>query len=150
MPPERPIVLGEPIAKAPRMIGNTEVVGLNYDVFNLTISISDKEDNRTLVVFQNVQGFRVLDERDLMEFWPKFSTPAGWAFRITKGGWYDHESKRVRCFLIPEVAPEAKEFLFTGCNDCVSVISIDDPNGSMRIPGGRTDYCRPFQYRAAR
>jgi len=139
---EDPTPVGEPIPNAPRMVGGTEVVGVNYDLFNLTIGITDAEKNSTLVVFQNVHGFRVLDERDLMEFWPKFSTPAGWAFRVTKRGWYDHESKRVGCFLIPEVIPDAKEFLFTGCNDCVSVIATDDPQFVSQRgakPAGRAD-----------
>lgn len=120
-------IVGIPILNAPKVIGCTEVVGVNYDLCNLMISLTDEDKNPVLVVFQNVQGFRVLDERDLMEFWPEFSTPAGWAFRIVSGGWYDHEAKRVGCFLLPDVVPAAREFFFTGCNDCVSVIAIDEP-----------------------
>lgn len=51
-------------------------------------------------------GFRMLDELDLTEFWSKCSLKTGWLFEVTAGGW--------------------KDLLVVG-NDCVSVLSTDEP-----------------------
>ncbi len=93
MKPDEPTVTAQRIPNAPDIVGNTEIVGLNYDLYNLTIGLADEDRNSILVVFQKVHGFRLLDERDLQEFWPVCSKSVGWALRIIKGGWCDHEKR---------------------------------------------------------
>lgn len=58
-----------------------------------------------------------------LEFWS--SLPSGWPFQITEGGWHRFEAKRRGC--TSQFNSYAKEYLFTGCDDCVNVISTDAP-----------------------
>jgi len=118
---------GFPIATAPSAEGVTEVTGLTYDLNRLRITVEDEAGNEITVEFSDSIGFRVLNECDLLDFWPTFSTAAGSAFEISSGGWHDLESKRVGGCLVFETQPDAREFLITGCDDCVSVIASSEP-----------------------
>lgn len=119
-------VTGKPILEAPKANGETEVVGVNYDLYNLTIGLSDEGKNSILVVFQGPFGFRVLEEGDLLEYWPSCSSPNGWAFRIIEGGWMEKEKER-EGFLSGQTREGMKEYFFTGVSECVSVLSEDEP-----------------------
>jgi hypothetical protein len=77
------------------------------------------------VTFENPIGFRAVDERDLLEYWPECSTPAGWLFQILSGGWLDQERKRPGSLI--ETHSDAKEYLIAGMHDCVSVFSNEPP-----------------------
>jgi hypothetical protein len=79
-----------------------------------------------VITFENPLGFRVVDERDLMEYWPVCSTPAGWIFQIHSGGWLEQERRRPGS-LMPDTYPDVKEYLITSIEDCVSVFSLDAP-----------------------
>ncbi|WP_256079323.1 hypothetical protein [Massilia sp. YIM B04103] len=79
-----------------------------------------------LVTFENPLGFRVVDERDLMEYWPVCSTPVGWLFRVLSGGWLDQERTR-RGSLLLDMYLDVKEYLIAGINDCVPVFSTEMP-----------------------
>jgi len=118
---------GKPIPDAPGLSGGTVVVGLSYVPGRLEIRLEDGTGATVVVTFDDVVGFRVLDERDLLHYWPEFSTPAGWAFEITGGGWHAHESLRKGSYLVPEVQPNAREFFITGEDECVNVIAMDAP-----------------------
>jgi hypothetical protein len=118
---------GRALPNAPAVSGETEIVGLAYDLRTLRIFVEDDAGTSFAVEFSDSIGFRVLDERDLMDFWPTFSTPAGWAFEVTSGGWHDLESQRRGGYLVPDVQPGAREFLITGCNDCVSIVALSEP-----------------------
>ncbi len=105
----------------------SEVLGLTYRPGELTIRLRGLPPAAPRrVVFNDVIGFRVLDERDLLEYWPTCSTPNGWLFEITGGGWLSQESRREGC-LIATITPDAKEYLVTGEDDCVSVICRTGP-----------------------
>ena len=119
-------IIGFPIPNAPKAVGITEVINLSYDLYNLTISLTDSDKNSILVIFQSVIGFRVLDEGDLTEFWRSINSSHGWAFEITAGGWHDHEKLREGYFVSAHNS-QAKEYVFLGCDDCVSVISLEEP-----------------------
>jgi hypothetical protein len=84
------------------------------------------------VSFENPLGFRVVEERDLMEYWPVCSTPAGWLFRIHSGGWLEERTRRGSLML--DMYPDVKEYLITGINDCVSVLSTEMPSLSDYQP----------------
>ena len=119
--------IGQPILEAPKANGGAEVVGVNYDLYNLTIGLSDEEKNSILVVFQGPVGFRVMEEGDLLEYWPSCSSPNGWAFRIVEGGWLEQEKER-EGFLAGQTKKGMKEYLFAGVSECVSVLSEDEPH----------------------
>ena len=105
----------------------SEVVGVEYTLGKLSIHVQGSENTKPLVVeFKDTIGFRVLDERDLMEYWPECSTLKGWLFEVTAGGWLSQETNREGS-LIATINPEAKEYLVTGEDDCVSVICRNEP-----------------------
>ncbi|HLQ37679.1 MAG TPA: hypothetical protein VK348_07750 [Planctomycetota bacterium] len=59
-----------------------------YDGRLLTIDIQGPAFSYAQVVFRNPVGIRVLDERELCEFWNTYSEPHGW------GGWLELERGR--------------------------------------------------------
>lgn len=75
--------------------------------------------------FLEVAGFRVLDEGDLLDFWPACSSSNGQIFEIVEGGWFDQE--RLRTGFIRGDIKEIKEYLVTGIDDCVSVFAWSPP-----------------------
>lgn len=81
----------------------------------------DGGDSEFAVSFEAVLGFRVLDERDLMEFWPACSTPEGWLFEVSEGGWLSLEKSRGG-FLSSSMGFAVREYLVTGEDECVSVL----------------------------
>ena len=102
-----------------------DVVRVEYALGALKILLRGPE-NAVVVDFENTIGFRVLDERDMMEYWPVCSTPNGWLFEIDTGGWLSQERER-HGSCIGAMYPEAKEYLVTGEDDCVSVLSTQAP-----------------------
>jgi hypothetical protein len=101
-----------------------EVINLNFDIELLEITISIDGDNID-IIFEEPAGFRVLDEGDLLEFWPKCSLQAGWLHEITSGGWFDLENKR-NGFLLSD-SSEITEYLVVGINYCVSILAWEKP-----------------------
>ncbi|MFO1344589.1 MAG: hypothetical protein U1F05_15905 [Burkholderiales bacterium] len=77
------------------------------------------------VVFREVIGFRALDERDLCEFWNEYSTPNGWLYEVSEGGWMDLEKQR-RWFSSPEIFGDLREYLLVD-DVCVSVLCRATP-----------------------
>jgi hypothetical protein len=92
----------------------------------LTVSVRALDGGvGALVRFVDVVAYRVMDERDLGEYWPTCSTPNGWLFEIADGGWLSQEAMRPSS-LLAHLAP-VKEYLVTGEDDCVSVICANPP-----------------------
>lgn len=82
----------------------SEVVHLDYKLGLLSIHVEGSEATEPVIVeFIDTIGFRVLDERDLMEYWPECSTPEGWLFEITAGGWLSQEASCWRWYLLTAV-----------------------------------------------
>ena len=78
------------------------------------------------MVFADVWGYRVLDERDLSEYWPTCSSQNGRLFEVKSGGWLSQEKSRPG-FLSADVVPKLKEFFIAGIDDCVSVLCTAEP-----------------------
>lgn len=101
------------------------VTGLTYDLETLTISfLPDADDVELEIVFNNPQGFRCLDEGDLLEFWEPGMHLPNCIFEIKSGGWFDQESQR-NGFTSQYFG--LREFLVTGLDDCVSVFCSTPP-----------------------
>jgi hypothetical protein len=92
-----------------------------------------------MVTFDDPLGFRVVDERDLMEYWPVCSTPAGWLFEILGGGWRDQERTRPGSLMLASY-PDVREFLVTSMGDCVSVFTCKEPTLAEYWPGPESRY----------
>ena len=105
----------------------SDVLRIEYSLGNLMVYVEGLTNEPSFAVeFEDVQGFRVLDERDLMEYWPICSTPNGWLFEITTGGWLAQEDER-HGSCIKEMYSDIKEYLITGEDDCVSVLTRQEP-----------------------
>ena len=101
-----------------------EVTGVIYDLWKLMVTVETPE-RLGKVTFRYPRGFRILDESDLLEYWPKFSLSNGWLYKISKGGWKDLELKRQG--FIEELHLDDSEYFIVGVNDCVSVLCRHEP-----------------------
>ncbi len=101
-----------------------EIIDVAYNLDSLRITVKNlRTGGELLVEFVEVEGFRVLDEGDLLEFWPICSTL--WLYQITEGGWLEQE-----CLRPGFIARETKnvlEFFVRGENACVSVLAWSAP-----------------------
>lgn len=109
-------------------VRGTEITRIEYlPLDGLKIHVADVYgESGCIVTFDFTMGFRVLDERDLMEYWPICSTPMGWLFNIQEGGWLDQDRPRPGSCML-DMFPDAKEYLIAGINECVSVFSTENP-----------------------
>jgi hypothetical protein len=94
------------------------VRSIRYDFESLTIDIQGEGVLFGHVVFDEPLGFRVLDERDLNEFWDTYHEGTGWLYEVKEGGWKDLENARGG-FVSSIYYPELREYLVVD-NTCVS------------------------------
>jgi hypothetical protein len=99
--------------------------GMTFDGSTLTLDIQGEGISFARLVFRDVFGFRVLDERDLTEFWNTYSEPNGWLWEVQSGGWHDLERKRAT-FNPGEFISGLREF-FIADDTCVSVLCRTSP-----------------------
>jgi hypothetical protein len=68
--------------------GTPAVIQVSFDLWTLRITMQFPGISApTYVEFENVSGFRVLDEGNLLEFWcPEVRKP-GWLWLVEAGGW---------------------------------------------------------------
>ena len=98
---------------------------LRFDCQNLEIDVQGEGFLFARIVFRRPAGFRVLDERDLCEFWNDYHTGNGWLYEVENGGWRELESSRAE-FLAPHMFPALCEYLVV-CDQCVSVLVVESP-----------------------
>jgi hypothetical protein len=107
--------------------GGSEVLGLDYELGLLKITLRAlKNDFRATVTFEECAAFRVMDERDLAEYWPACSSNRGWIFEIQGGGWLAQELGRPAS-LVAHMNPGLREYLVAGTDDCVSIMAVELP-----------------------
>ncbi len=122
-----------PLKTAPPSDGKTEIIDVHYDLEKLIITVGlfeNKIDKQ--VIFNNVTGFRALDESDLFAWWKNLNMNKGWAFEIIEGGWFELESQRGD--FMSQGCDFYREFLIIGNDLCINIISTDAPKifNSMR------------------
>jgi hypothetical protein len=105
-----------------------DVRRVEYEDGRLVVRLEANGKAVATVAFESVEGFRVLDEGDLLEFWPTCSRPNGWLWQVHEGGWFALES--TRALFLPEKHQGVHEFLVAGDNECVSVLSRNYPTVS--------------------
>lgn len=99
---------------------------VRFEWGRLSITLISGEDKKVAIVrFPWVVGFRLLDEGDLLEFWPPCSAENGWLFLIKKNGWFDLEISR-RGFT-REKDQGVSEYFVASQNSCLSILSGDLP-----------------------
>lgn len=103
------------------------MIRVEFEGVRLQVHVVGTDSGETVLVdFERITAFRVMDEGDILEFWPACSTPRGWIFEIHEGGWLAQERARIGGGVGLHFGG-LREFLVTGDNDCVSVLSIDPP-----------------------
>lgn len=110
----------------PFINGNNEICNINYDmqILNINIKFFDPELFVT-VIFDGVDGYRVLDEGDLLEYWTPSIRPNGWIWEIEEGGWRELESQRVGFLHMGR--DWTREYFILGDNECINVLSVTPP-----------------------
>ena len=114
-------ILYEPASRYRRKV----VRSIHFDGGTLTIDIQNEGFGFARLVFGLPAWFRVLDERDLCEFWPVHSEPKGWLWEVQEGGWMELEATRP-LFNSPSMYPALREFLLVD-DQCVSILSVKPP-----------------------
>lgn len=94
--------------------------GLMFEDERLTLNIEGDGFGSACLVFDGVVGFRVLDERDLAEFWNEQSEPNGWLWEVQSGGWCDLERAR-STFSSAALFTDMREYLVVD-DKCISVL----------------------------
>src|SRR4051794_28410456 len=98
---------------------------LRYDGNALVVDIQGEGFAFARVVFEDPVGFRVLDERDLCEFWNTYSEPNGWLYEVQEGGWLELESQR-ELFNSPSFIPGLREYMLVD-DKCLNVLCVNPP-----------------------
>jgi hypothetical protein len=108
-------------------LSHVELATAHFDQWNLTVSLRMYRDSKvvgmTQITFVNVQGFRYLDEGDMLTFpFPKDAT-RHFLHEINSGGWRDQET----AFGNSVSFDDASEYLVATQNECLSVLSNEPP-----------------------
>jgi hypothetical protein len=115
------------LSEAPPSDGKVEVIDVHFDLHKLevTVGLYDQKVDKK-VTFEEVCGFRALDEGGLTAWWSHITLKDGWCFEVIQGGWFEQEAQR-KDFLSGN-AKFYREFLIIGVDFCLSVISKDYPS----------------------
>ena len=120
-------VVAHVIPVEPTFRSGSEIVRIAYELGRLELTVRALDGGMAAqVTFAHVSGFRVLDERDLLNFWPTCSTARGWLFEIASGGWLDQELQR-EGFIMRPTNRDVTEYFLTGEEDCVNVLARSAP-----------------------
>ena len=118
---EPPVVMA--VATSFRSDTTTRVASVSFDSERLSVLV-ENAGWEAEVVFEQIFGFRVLDELDLTRFWSHCSLKVGWLFEVTAGGWMALE--RTRPDFHTGALGWAREFLIVGRDSCVSVMTKEE------------------------
>ena len=103
--------------------GKTVIRTIRFDEPNLIIELQGGDFSYLRLLFHEVVAFRVIDEREITEFWNTYSEPNGWLWEVLDGGYLALERQRDGFNLL---SLPLREY-FVVCNFCVSVLSCDSP-----------------------
>ncbi len=103
-----------------------DITHFRFEWGELAVTLTSSGDGCVAVVtFIDILGFRLLDEGNLLEYWPECSSENGWLFRILKNGWFDLEQSRSGFLL--EKGKGISEYFIASQNNCLSVLSSEIP-----------------------
>lgn len=102
--------------------GGARLVAIRSDGVDLELEM-ESDAGGVRVSFRDVVGFRVLEERELCEFWNDYATPNGWLWEVHEGGWLDLERTRAT---FGSLRLPLREWLVVD-DRCVSVIGENPP-----------------------
>jgi hypothetical protein len=102
-----------------------EILGLDFDLYNLKIRYSTAEEKDYDIMFENPVAFKLMDERDLGKYWSNDSIMSNLIIEIREGGFLTNE-KNNESFISDKISQQ-REFLIKGINDCLFVIAPNEP-----------------------
>ncbi|MYM90343.1 hypothetical protein GTP91_24620 [Rugamonas sp. FT82W] len=103
-----------------------DLTNVRLDWGNLAVTLMSGGDRKVVIAkFEEVVGFRVLDEGDLLEFWPVCASDNGWLFEIQENGWFDLEASRPG--FLREKGLGVSEYFIASQNSCISILSGGAP-----------------------
>ena len=94
-----------------------------FDEPDLIIELQGDDSSYLRLIFRDVVAFRVIDEREITEFWNTYSAPNGWLWEVAEGGYLTLERQR-DSFNVLDLSLREH---FVVCNYCVNVLSCDRP-----------------------
>jgi len=108
-----------------------KVIAMNWsDSGDTVIRVFNRETNELAEAkFSADAGIRILHELDISSFWNAANGAElsdSWVFKVCSGGWYDFESSRSD-FYMQHNEDKPTEYLITGYQECVSVLSYEAP-----------------------
>ena len=106
-----------------KQYAKTVIRTIRFDEPDLIVELQGPVFSYARIVFREVIGYRVIDEREITEFWNDYSEPNGWLWEVLDGGWLSLERSRVR-FNPLQLA--LREF-FVVDNYCVNVLCAEPP-----------------------
>ncbi|TQV88266.1 hypothetical protein [Aliikangiella coralliicola] len=119
-------LIAKPFDDLPFLGNKAEVIDIHYDLEKLSVQVGIFDaDIDITIIFDDIVGFRVLDEGDLSFWWREYDLRKGWFYSVESGGWSELESKR-KDFISVDCG-FYQEYLIVGLNECVSVISKSKP-----------------------
>lgn len=102
------------------------ISSVSYDTEKLVVTLKSSGEGAVVsAIFSEVIGFRVLDEGDLLEFWPTCAADHGWLFVVHENGWWDQEMTRKG--FIHDRRSGLTEYFIASQNDCISVLAGEPP-----------------------
>ena len=101
----------------------TVIRTVRFDEPDLVVELQGDDFSYLRLIFRDVVAFRVIDEREITEFWNTYSQANGWLWEVTEGGYLALERQR-DSFNILDLP--LREHLVT-CNYCVNVLSCKTP-----------------------
>lgn len=105
---------------------SVDIINVRLEWGELVVTLMSGGERKVATVrFSEVAGFRLLDEGNLLEFWPACAAVNGWLFLIKKNGWFDLESSRPGFLL--EKGLGLSEYFIASQNSCLSVLSGEEP-----------------------
>lgn len=118
----------EEVKSSKKHIGIPLVADLHYDLWTLKIKLEFlNSDFPVYAIFKNIQGFRVLDEGYLTEYWNDEKRSQGWLWKVKEDGWYDQERTRSGFPIGAHTLQNYDEYMIVGQNDCLNVICGEEP-----------------------
>jgi len=126
--PDNEYPITEELSSSKKYVGIPELVDLNFDLWTLKVKLEFPDlQNPIYLTFKNVEGFRVLDEGNLLEFWNNKTRSNGWLWKVKKGGWYDQEKKRDGFFTGKAHLTDYDEYMIVGIGMCLNLIGGIEP-----------------------
>ncbi|GHC65764.1 hypothetical protein [Ulvibacter litoralis] len=110
----------------------SDIIDFKWTVSGLKITISTwKNQEKQIGIeyeFSGFNGFRFLDEGDLLGYWdyPDFNNGFH-LFRIINGGWKSGEVTQIGILDVSRAIDELNEFFIATSNSCFTVLAYEKP-----------------------